>query len=529
MKPKYAVALTAALGLFMAVLDTTIVNVGLVPMAKAFNSDLSTIQWVMTGYLLAQAAIIPVSGYLGNRFGTKRIFIFSLVFFTIGSLLCGLAPSEGWLITFRVIQGLGAGALFPLGQAIAFGAFPPEKRAIAAPIVGIPILLAPAFGPTIGGLILDNWGWEYMFYVNVPVGIISLALAWWLFPADEIVKEKSTNRFDYIGLALSMLGVLAIVYAFTLVSETQPGTQTALNPRGDLYGWGYWLVWVLFGAGALLLAAFAWYELKISQDPVIDLRLFKDYNFTISSVVTVFAAILIFSSLLLLPIFLQQVRLPHVSAVDTGLALMPQGIAAFFGVAFGGRMFNKLGVRVLVLLGALFLLASSWPLMNFSTDTDGVALMPWLILRGLSFGLIMIPVQTLALQTVVGPALAKASSLFNMIRQIAQSIGTALVVTLFAQQTIQHANELRDQLVKSLPAGATLNPNNPQLAAMRDQLVAKAGTSAVNDVFTVLTIATVLVILVALALPSRKKQAESLAAAGKDGAEASPELAGIAG
>src|SRR4051812_24709291 len=129
MKPKYAVALTAALGLFMAVLDTTIVNVGLVPMAKAFNSELSTIQWVMTGYLLAQAAIIPVSGYFGNRFGAKRVFIFSLVFFTIGSLLCGLAPSEGWLIAFRVVQGLGAGALFPLGQAIAFGAFPPDKRA----------------------------------------------------------------------------------------------------------------------------------------------------------------------------------------------------------------------------------------------------------------------------------------------------------------------------------------------------------------------------------------------------------------
>ncbi len=521
----YAIALTAALGLFMAVLDTTIVNVGLVPIAKAFNTDLSTMQWVLTGYLLSQAALIPVSGYLSNRFGPKRIFIISLVFFTLGSLLCALAPTEVWLITFRVIQGIGAGLLFPLGQSIAFGAFPPEKRGAAAPIIGIPILLAPAFGPTIGGLIIDNWGWEYMFYINVPVGILAIFLVWWIIPADKLDEAgaKVKARFDYIGLALSMLGVLAVVYAFTLVSEIQPGTQSALNPRGDMYGWGYWLVWTLVGVGLALLAAFALYELKVSKDPVVDLRLFKDYNFSTSSMVIWFATIVIFSGLLLIPVFLQQVRLPHLSAVDTGLALMPQGIAAFFGVAFGGRFFSKIGVRNLVLLGTLILLASSWPLMSLSPDTDGVALMPWMILRGFSFGLIAIPVQTLATQKIVGPALAKASSLFNMIRQIAQSVGNAVVISLFAQQTLQHATELREQLVKTGGAAAALNPANPQSAALREQLISKAGTSSVNDVFTILTYGTVLILLLALALPSRKKQVEGLEAEGK--AEANMEAA----
>ncbi len=509
---KYAIALTAALGLFMAVLDTTIVNVGLVPMANAFKTDLSTMQWVLTGYLLSQAALIPVSGYLSNRFGPRRIFMLSLALFTFGSLLCALSPSESWLIAFRVIQGIGAGALFPLGQSIAFGAFPPEKRAAAAPIIGVPILLAPAFGPTIGGLIIDNWGWEYMFYINVPIGILAIFLAWRIIPADSLTQlgAKSKAAFDYMGLVLSMAGVLAIIYAFTLVSETRPGTQSIVNPRGDLNGWDYWLVWVLIGAGLALLAIFAFYELKISKDPVIDLRLFKDYNFSTSSVVIWFATMILFSSLLLIPIFLQQVRLPHLSAVDTGLALMPQGIAAFFGVAFGGRFFNKIGVRNLVLIGTLILLGSSIPLMNLSSDTDGLALLPWLLLRGLSFGLIAIPVQTLATQKIVGPALAKANSLFNMIRQIAQSVGNAVVISLFAQQTLQHATELREQMLKTLPAGVTLDPNSPQVAAMQQQLIAKAGTSSVNDVFTILTYGVVLVLLLALILPSRKKQNEGL-------------------
>jgi len=518
-KSNYPVALTAALGLFMAVLDATIVNVGLVPIARAFKTDVSTVQWVLTGYLLAQAAIIPVAGYLGNRFGTRRIFALSLALFTVGSLLCGLAQDETSLIIFRVIQGIGGGALLPLGQSIAFGAFPPEKRAMAGPIIGVPILLAPAFGPTIGGLIIDNWGWEYMFYVNVPIGIVAIMLAWWIIPAAEKTSEsKSRASFDYVGLTLSIVGVLAVVYAFTLVSETRSGTQTALNPRGELNGWGYWLVWVLMGAGVLILAIFAWYELKVSKDPVIDLRLFARYDFTISSVVSWFTAIVIFSSLLLLPVFFQNVRLPHLSAIDTGLALMPQGIAAAFGVAIGGRFYHKLGVRNLVLIGVVLLIISSWQLTNFSPATAGTELIPWLILRGLGFGMTMIPVQTLALQAITGPALAKATSLFNMTRQIAQSIGTAVVVTLFAQQTTQHANELRDQLTRSLPPGVTFDPNSPQAIAAREQLGAQAGTMAVNDVFFILTIGTLLMVGLAIALPNRKKQNGNIS----QGAEESP-------
>ncbi len=494
---KYAIALTAALGLFMAVLDNTIVNVALTPMATSLNASLSSIQWVVTGYFLAQAAVIPAAGYFSNIFGIKRVFMICLGLFVIGSFLCGLAQNETMLIIFRVLQGVGGGALFPLAQAIAFSAFPPQERAKSSAIVGIPVLLAPAFGPTIGGLLTVNFGWEYIFFINVPVGFLAIFLAWRVLPADNLSDQKQ-GSFDYIGLSLSILGVLAVVYSFTLVSQSQPGTETATNPRGELYGWGYWLVWVLMGVGAALLAAFSYYELKISKNPVLDLRLFKKYNFTVASILTWFTAVVVFGSLFMLPIFLEQVRTPNLSALDAGLALMPQGLAAAVAVGSGGFLYNKIGPRALVMIGAVLLIISSWQLTQLTPTTGGLDIMPWLIIRGLGFGFTAIPVQTLALQSVDRAALPKASSLFNVCRQIFSSIGIAALATMFVQQTAQHAAELRGKLP---PA----------------QVFPQAGTTAMNDVFFFVTLGTVVVLLLAISLPGRDK---TLAAVNGAGGEA---------
>ncbi|MGI8588911.1 MAG: DHA2 family efflux MFS transporter permease subunit [Chloroflexia bacterium] len=499
---KYAIALTAALGLFMAVLDNTVVNVTLTPMAKSFNASLSSIGWVVTGYFLAQAAVIPVAGYFSERVGIKRLFMVCLSFFTAGSLLCGLAQNENMLIAFRVLQGLGGGALFPLSQAIAFGAFAPSERPAASGIIGVPVLLAPAFGPTVGGLINDNFGWAYIFFINVPVGILAVFLAWRIIPADKPRERSEGARFDVLGLALSILGVLAIVYAFTLVSQTQPGTETALNPRGTIYGWGYWPVWALVAAGAVLLVAFAVYELR-SDDPVLDLRLYKKSEFLLGSMVTWTVSAAVFGSLILIPIFLEQVRQPHLSALDAGLTLMPQGIAAAIAVTFSSRLFNRLGVRTLVLVGGAFLVISSWQLTQLTATTDGFGLMPWLILRGFGFGLAGIPAQTLAMQKITGRALPRASSLFTVTRQIFSSVGVAVVTTIFVQQTLQHATDLRAALPK-LPPGVAPDPNNPAFAAAQERLAAQAGAAGASDVFVLVTIGTLLIVLLALALPGRQ-------------------------
>src|SRR5262249_5124608 len=213
----------------------------LIPMANSLMSDLTTIQWVIPGYFLAQAAVIPVSGYFSNIFGIKRVFILCLFIFTLGSTLCALSTTETQLIAFRVLQGLGGGALFPLAQAIAFGAFPPNERARSSAIIGVPVLLAPAFGPTIGGWLTENYGWQAIFLVNLPIGILTIILSYVILPSDKVSEGGIRRTFDYVGLTLSTVGVLAVVYAFTLVSQTQPGTVTPTSPNGQLYGWSYWL------------------------------------------------------------------------------------------------------------------------------------------------------------------------------------------------------------------------------------------------------------------------------------------------
>ncbi len=512
---RYAIALTAALGLIMGVLDNTIINIALVPISRDLKVDLSVVQWLVTGYFLSQAAIIPVAGYLSNRFGAKRVFLLSIILFTVGSLLCGIAQDATLLIIFRILQGVGAGALFPVGQTLAIDPFPAQERAGAMAIIGVPILLAPVFGPILGGWLNDAFNWHYLFLINLPVGIIAVGLIWWIIPSDkEAIAQQRSQPFDYPGLVLSILGVLALVYAFTLVNQTDPTTATPLNPRGQAYGWGYWLIWVLAGIGAAMLIIFAIYELRFSKDPVLDLRLFRNYNFTIGSLISWVLGGTVFGSLLLLPVFLQQVRLPHMSALDTGLALAPQGVGATIGVALGGPLFNRLGARVLTVVGALSLIVALWQMTSLTPTTDGWDLAPWTALLGFGLGLTLIPSQTLALQTLRGPALAKANSLFNVTRQIVSSIATAIIVTLLVQQTTSHLTELQAQAARQLPPGTNpvFDPNNPQMVKAMEQLVSQAGTAANNDLFLILAISTVAVLLLGFALPSLKKQQATVSA-----------------
>ena len=216
----------------MGVLDNTIINIALIPISTDLKVSLTTIQWLVTGYFLSQAAVIPVAGYLGNLFGTKRVFLLSLAFFTIGSLLCGIAGDPTLLIIFRVLQGIGAGALFPLGQTLALNPFEPEERGAATALIVGPVLLGPVFGPILGGWINDSFGWHYLFLINVPIGIIAVTLGLRILPDDKPDVATKQGRFDYVGLVLSTLGVVAVVYAFTLINQVDPATVTAQNPPG---------------------------------------------------------------------------------------------------------------------------------------------------------------------------------------------------------------------------------------------------------------------------------------------------------
>lgn len=505
MPKKYAIALTAAMGLFMAVLDDTVVNVALSKMSAAFRTDLNTVQWVSTAYLLVQAAVIPAAGYLGSRFGMKRMFLGSLLFFTLGSLLCGLSdvvvavignsenqPYIGLLILARIIQGIGAGALFPLASTIALGSFEAAERAKAGGIIAGPVLLAPILGPLVGGWLTDNWGWQSIFYINVPIGLVAMGLALRIFPKDnekEIAKrtEKASSAFDYVGLGLVMVGTVAVIYGLNLVSQVKPNSISLQHPSGEVYGWGYWPVWVIVGTGLILLTLFVLWELRKS-DPVLDVRLFRDYNFTVSNIVSYFNALVVFGSLLLLPVFFQQVRIPPLNATDSGLSQVPQGIGSLIGVIAGASLYNRLGPRLQVGLGLGLLAVSTFFNTSLTTSSNWYDLTFWLFLRGLGFSLTFVPIQTLSVATLTGSSLAKATSLFSVGRQIFSSAGTATVITVFTQQT---ANNYQ-------PVAGT-----PQQVGMA---LAQAQTTAVNQVFMVVTIGTILVLLLSLLLmPGRKK------------------------
>ncbi len=511
---KYAVALTVALGLFMAVLDNTIVNVALTALQRAFNTDVNTIQWIVTAYFLAQAAVIPVSGYFGNRFGMKRTFMFALALFTVGSLLCGLSPNIGGpiggeklLIIFRIVQGIGGGMLFPLATSIAFSVFPPAERAAASGLIAVPVLLAPTLGPTFGGLLTDSsFGWPAIFFINVPVGIIALALVARVMRPQEApepgaarVAPASTASFDWGGLILSMVGVVLVVYAFTLVSQTDSATITALNPSGNIHGWGYWLVWTLLGIGIATLAAFSYYELRIAKDPVLDLRLFADFNFSIATMMTWVTRAVIFGSFFLVPLFLQQFR--GMSAVKAGLYMMPQGLFAGIAIAIASRLYDRIGPRLLVIMGMLLLTGSSVALVFTDANSGWQFFLPILAIRGIGFGWSNLPLQTLALSAITGRALPKASSLYNATAQIFSSIGVAVISTLFIQDTTRKANEL----VAAAQASGTRPPAD---------LAIQAGVSAFSQVFLIVAIGTGLAIFIGFLLPGRSlKQSEGEAAA----------------
>ncbi len=525
----YLIALTAALGLIPIVLDSTIVTVALTPIRLNLHTDVNTAQWIFTGYLLANASMVAVGGYLANRFGRKRLFAGGLMLFTLGSVLCGLAPNIGWLIAFRVLQGIGGGLLLPIGPALAFDAFPQDKRARASALVAVPILLAPIFGPIVGGYLNDTFDWHSIFFVNLPVGILAVVAALTLLPRDE-PGVGIGKRFDVVGLALSTLGIVAILYGLTFVTRTDPTTVTAANPAGDPYGWGYPLVWSLVGGGAVVLAIFAFYSLRISRDPALDLRQLQRRDFLVSGLINWLASLIALGLLVLLPLYFESIRIPNLSPLDTGLALIPYGVGSLLGTIASAGLYRALGPRWVVVLGSVLAAFGTWLLAQALHPTAtasqllaaaqsptavpsvaGPNALRWgFFLVGLSFTFIAIPVQTLALEALKGEALAKASSLFLSTKLIFSSVGVAIVTTILIDQTRSRATDLVSQL-QSLSQGSAANPSDPgvtaALQALQAQVAAQAGTGAIQSIFWLIFFLSFALTALALFLPSQASHA----------------------
>ena len=475
---RWQATLVIALGLLMAILDATIVSVVLPQIATAFHTDFQTITWIGTGYFLATAAVIPIVGYLSDRIGSKTMFLIALGVFTVGSGLCVIAPDEKWLIAFRVLQGIGGGALVPIAMAIIFRLFGPTERAGAMVLLLVPLLLGPAFGPTLGGYLATNFSWNAIFTINLPIGVAAFLLA--LFVLRGRVAEREANDetdgkdqpvaqgFDLLGLVLSITGFTAFVYGIS---------------RAGTDGWGNATVLSFLVAGGVLLIAFVIVELLV-KDPVMELRLFRSYTFTVSNILLWATTAVLFGSLFLLPLFFERVE--GLSALTTGEILITQGLAMAVGLAIGGKLYNGVGPRILSVAGVALVAISMFGFTHLDVTTTGTSLQLWLILRGLGLGLVGQPLQTLAVSVISNKQMAKASSLMSSTKTVSGAIGVAVLTTYLTQRSATHASDIAAGFLARPLSGvaATCVQQAGQHAQALQTCVAQhAVTMGMNDTF----------------------------------------------
>jgi MFS transporter, DHA2 family, multidrug resistance protein len=408
-------------GTFMAVLDATIVNVGLPKIMASFGVGIDKIEWVLTAYMLALAVALPTSSWLADRFGYKRMYFLGLLLFTFGSFLCGISGNENMLIFSRIIQGLGAGSLMPLGMAIISREFPPEQRGVALGFWAIAAAASVSFGPLIGGYLVDNFTWQLIFDVNVPIGIVGMV-------ATIVIQQEYLNprirKFDYIGFISVSIFLPLILFALT---EGNAATNSG--------GWHAPYILACFAISAIALAVFLTAEFTV-KEPLIDLRLLKNHNFAISNIIMFIFSLGMFGSTFLLPLYLQN-SLGY-TAIMAGAVFLPVGIIQGVMSPLAGFLGDKANPKIPIFIG-IFLLAASFFLNSYlSYLTEHNFIMLALYMRGLGMGLIFTPLSALSLSEIPREKMAQASGILNVIRQLGGSFGVAILATLLTTRINYH-------------------------------------------------------------------------------------------
>ena len=420
---KWLVGIVYVTALFMDLLDMTITNVAIPTLATEFNASTTTIEWVITGYLLSLALFIPASGWLGDRFGTKRVFVSALGIFVLGSVLAGLAWNIESLIAFRVVQGIGGGMLTPVGMAIMFRAFPPTERAAASAILAIPITVAPALGPLLGGYLVEYQDWRWIFLINLPIGAVALAAAVFLLRED---KQEAAGKLDLPGFVLSGAGIVTFVYALA---------------EAGLHGFGDTRVLLFGGTGIVLLTAFVIHELRTSE-PLIDVRLLGDRLFGAANVVQLAGNAGLMGTFFLLPIFLQTQK--GISPFDVGLITFPMAVGVALMAQPAAKLYSRVGPRKMMLFGFAGNMLMTLHLVFVDYETSNWLIAANMFIRGMSFGFLIVPIQAATFATIRPEAMGQASSIFNVGRQVAASLGVAILATALTSRLDVHGAALGD-------------------------------------------------------------------------------------
>ena len=413
----WRIAIVVVLGSIMSILDTTIVNVALQTLHERLHSSLGDIQWVITGYLLSLATVIPLTGWASRRFGAKRVYLFSLTLFTVGSALCGIANSTESLIAFRVLQGIGGGLIMPVGQLILADTAGPKRMGRVMSVTGVPTMMGPILGPTIGGLILQGASWRWIFYVNVPIGVLAIFLAVRILPAAG--KIEVPPRLDIRGLILMALGMPLLTYGLAEIGIL----NTFTAPR----------VVIPFFAGLVLIAVFAWHAWG-AKNPLLDLHLYKRGTYASASLVMFFLGAALFGAIILLPLYYQNIR--HESIIDTGLLLGPQGIGMAFVMPFVGRLTDRIGGGPLALFGVGLTLVAGIPLGFIGAHTSIVWLSLVTVVRGVGIGFAFMPSFVAAFAALERHELPDAAPQLNVLMRIGGSIGVAVLAVVLERALV---------------------------------------------------------------------------------------------
>lgn len=482
---KWLVALAAMLATILEVLDITIGNVALPHMQASFSASVDEVTWVLTSYLVSNGIIVPLTGWLSVLFGRKRFFMASTVVFTASSMLCGLAWNLQSMVVFRVIQGMGGAAMIPMSQAVLMEAFPPAQHGLAMAVWGMGLMAAPILGPALGGWITDNYSWRWIYYVNLPFGIVALLLQGAFIPESRH-QARTIERIDYLGLALVVVAI---------------GAGQIVLDRGERADWfaAPW-VWVFTGLSMLALATLLWWETH-HDHPVVDLSLFRYRAFAASAAMTTLLSFTLYGNLVTWPLYLQHVM--GYPALQAGLAMAPRGFATMASMFIVGQLYGKIDTRFILATGFLLVALGSYQMAHFTIESSFWGMVSPSLVHGSGMGFTFVPLSAAALGAVPAARIGSASGLYNLMRNTGAAVGIAVASTFIVRREqlhqailVTHVNPTNPMAQLAFQGGTELAmragapPANAaqQAAAMIYGLVQReAAVLAFADVFVILT------------------------------------------
>ncbi|HCD6368210.1 TPA: DHA2 family efflux MFS transporter permease subunit [Staphylococcus aureus] len=479
-------------GMFIAILNQTLLNVALPKINTEFNISASTGQWLMTGFMLVNGILIPITAYLFNKYSYRKLFLVALVLFTIGSLICAISMNFPIMMVGRVLQAIGAGVLMPLGSIVIITIYPPEKRGAAMGTMGIAMILAPAIGPTLSGYIVQNYHWNVMFYGMFIIGIIAILVGFVWF---KLYQYTTNPKADIPGIIFSTIGFGALLYGFS-----EAGNK----------GWGSVEIETMFAIGIIFIILFVIRELRMKA-PMLNLEVLKFPTFTLTTIINMVVMLSLYGGMILLPIYLQNLR--GFSALDSGLLLLPGSLIMGLLGPFAGKLLDTIGLKPLAIFGIAVMTYATWELTKLNMDTPYMTIMGIYVLRSFGMAFIMMPMVTAAINALPGRLASHGNAFLNTMRQLAGSIGTAILVTVMTTQTTQHLSAFGEELDKTNPV---VQDHMRELASQYDgqegamkvllQFVNKLATvEGINDAFIVATIFSIIALILCLFLQSNKK------------------------